>query len=55
MWSAGMYVAQDGIKISGRYINKLRYADDITIMEESEEELKTFLMKMKEEHEKDWL
>ena len=43
------------IKIAGRNINNLRYADDITLMAESEEELKTFLMKMKEEHEKDWL
>ena len=55
MWSAGLYEAQAGIKITGRYINNLRYADDITLMAESEEELKTFLMKMKEENEKDWL
>ena len=44
--------AQAGIKISGRNINNLRYADDTTLMAESEEELKSFLMKMKEESEK---
>ena len=44
--------AQDGIKISGRNINNLRYADDPTLMAESEEELKSLLMKMKEESEK---
>ena len=44
--------AQAGIKISGRNINKLRYADDITLMAESEEELKSFLMKVREESEK---
>ena len=44
--------AQAGIKISGRNINNLRYADDTTLMAESEEELKSLLMKVKEEHEK---
>ena len=44
--------AQAGIKIAGRNINNLRYADDTTLMAESEEELKSFLMKMKEESEK---
>ena len=44
--------AQAGIKISGRNINNLRYADDITLMAESEEELKSLLMKVKEESEK---
>ena len=44
-----MYEAQAGIKIAGRNIHKLRYADDTTIMAESEEELKSFLMKVKEQ------
>ena len=44
--------AQTGIKIAGRNINNLRYADDTTLMAESEEELKSFLMKVKEEKEK---
>jgi len=44
--------AQAGIKIAGRTINNLRYADDITLMAESEEELKSLLMKMKKESEK---
>ena len=44
--------AQTGIKIAGRNINNLRYADDVTLMAESEEELKSFLMKVKEENEK---
>ena len=43
---------QDGIKIAGRNINNLRYADDTTLMAESEEELKSLLMKVKEESEK---
>ena len=47
--------AQAGIKISGRNINNLRYADDITLMAESEEELKSLLMKVKAESEKSWL
>ena len=47
--------AQAGIKIAGRNINNLRYADDTNIMAESEEELKSLLMKVKEESEKNWL
>ena len=50
--NAGLGEAQAGIKISGRNINNLRYADDTTIMAESEEELKSLLMKVKEESEK---
>ena len=50
--NAGQDEAQAGIKIAGRNINNLRYADDATLMTESEEELKSFLMKMKEESEK---
>ena len=49
MRNAGLDEAQAGIKISGRNINILRYADDTTLMAESEEELKTLLMKVKEE------
>ena len=49
MWNAGLDEAQAGIKITGRNINNLRYADDTTLMAESEEELKSFLMKVKEE------
>ena len=52
MWNAGLDEAQAGIKISGRNINNLRYADDTSLMEESEEELKCLLMKVKEENEK---
>ena len=52
MWNAGLDEAQAGIKIARRNINNLRYADDITIMAESEEEPKSFLMKVKEESEK---
>ena len=52
MQNAGMDEAQAGIKIAGRNINNLRYADDNTLMAESEEELKSLLMKMKEESEK---
>ena len=48
----GLEEAQAGIKIAGRNINNLRYADDTTLMEESEEELKGLLMKVKEESEK---
>ena len=55
MWNAGLDEAQAGIKISGRNINNLRYADDTTLMAESEEELKSLLMKVKEESEKDCL
>ena len=50
-----MYEAQAGIKIAGRNINNLRYAYDTTLIAESEEELKSFLLKMKEKSEKDWL
>ena len=49
MRNAGLEETQAGIKIVGRNINNLRYADDITLMAESEEELKSFLMKVKEE------
>ena len=52
MWNARLYEAQAGIKISGRSINNITYADDITLMAESEEELKSLLMKVKEESEK---
>ena len=52
MRNAGLNEAQAGIKISGRNINNLRYADDTTLMAESEEELKSLLMKVKEETEK---
>ena len=52
MRNAGIEEAQAGIKIAGRNINNLRYADDTTLTAESEEELKSFLMKVKEEHEK---
>ena len=53
--NAGLDEAQAGIKIFGRNINNLRYADDTTLMTESKEELKTHLMKMKEESEKSGL
>ena len=52
MKNAGLEETQDEIKISGRNINNLRYADDTTLMAESEEKLKSFLMKVKEESEK---
>ena len=52
MRNAGLEEAQAGIKISGRNINNLRYADDTTLMAASEEELKSLLMKVKEESEK---
>ena len=51
MRNAGLEEAQAGIKIARRNINNLRYADDTTLMAESEEELKSFLMKVKEENE----
>ena len=51
-WDPGLEEAQAGIKIAGRNINNLRYADDTTLMAESEEELKNLLMKLKEESEK---
>ena len=52
MWNARMDEAQAGIKIAGRNINKLKYTDDTTLMAESKEELKSLLIKVKEEHEK---
>ena len=52
MRKAGLEEAQAGIKIAGRYINNLRYADDTTLMAESKEELKSLLMKVEEESEK---
>ena len=52
MRNAGLDEAQAGIKIAGRDINNLRYVNDTTLMAESEEELKSFLMKVKEESEK---
>ena len=51
MRNAGLNEAQAGIKIAGRYIHNLRYADDITLMAESRKELKSLLMKVKEESE----
>ena len=51
MWNAGLDEAHAGIKITRRNINNLRYADDATLMAESEEELKSFLMKVEEESE----
>ena len=52
MWNVGLDEAQAGIKIAGRNINNLRYADDTTLMAESKEELKSLFMKVKEESEK---
>ena len=52
MWNAGLDEAQAGIKTAGRNINNLRYADDTTLMAQSEEELKSLLMEVKEESEK---
>ena len=52
MWNARLYETRAGIKTSGRNINNLRYADDTILMAESEEELKSHLMKLKEESEK---
>ena len=52
MWNARLEEAQAGIKIAGGNINNLRYADDTTLMAESEEELKSLFMKMKEASEK---
>ena len=54
MRNAGLNEAQAGIKIARRNINNLRYADDTTLMTESEEELKSLLMKLKEESENSW-
>ena len=55
MRNARLEKAQAGIKIAGRNINNLRYADDTTLMEESEEELKSLMMKVKEDSGKSWL
>ena len=52
MWNAGLDEAQAGIKIAGRNTNNLRYADDTTLIAESKEEVKSLLMKVKEESEK---
>ena len=52
MWNAGLDEVQAEIRIAGRNINNLRYADETTLIEESEEELKSLLMKVKEESEK---
>ena len=52
MWNAGLDVVQVGIRIAGRNISNLRYTDDTTLMAEIEEELKSLLMKLKEESEK---
>ena len=52
MWNAGLDEAQAGIKIAGRNINNLRYADDTTLVAQSEKELKSHLMKVKEKSEK---
>ena len=55
MRNTGLEEAQAGIKIPGRNINNLRYADDTTLMAETEEELKSLLMEVKEESKKSWL
>ena len=55
MWNASLDEAQAAVKFARRIINNLRYADDTTLMEESEEELKSLLMKVKGEREKDGL
>ena len=52
MWNARLDEAQAGIKVAGRNINSLRYADETTLMAESEEELKSLLLKVKEESKK---
>ena len=52
MWNTGLDEAQAGVKIAGRNVNNLKYADDTSLMAESEEELKSLLMKVKEESEK---
>ena len=52
MWNAGLDEAQAGIKIAGRNVNNLGYADDTTLMAESKEELRSLFMKVKEESEK---
>ena len=55
MRNAGLDEAQAGVKVAGRNTNNLRYADDTTLMAESEEELKSLLMKVKEKSGKSWL
>ena len=55
MWNAGLDESQAGRKIAGKNINKLRFADDSTLMAESEEELKSLLMRVKEQNKKSWL
>ena len=55
MWNSSLDESQAAVKIAGRNINNLRYADDTTLMAESEEELKSLLMKLKEESWKSWL
>ena len=55
MWNGGLDEAQTGIKTAWRNINNLRYADDTTLMAESEEELKSLLIKVKEQSGKSWL
>ena len=55
MWNAGLDEAQARIKIAGRNINNLRYADDTTLKAEIKEELKSLLIKVKEESEKSWI
>ena len=55
MWNAGLDESQAGIKITGRNINNLTYADDTTLMAESEEDLKSLLMRVKEESERSGL
>ena len=55
MWNVGLKEAQAGIKIAGRNIKNLRYADNTTLMAESKEELKSLLIKVQEESEKNWL
>ena len=55
MRNAGLEEAQAGIKITGRNLNNLRYANDTTLMAESKEELKSLLMKVKKESENSWL
>ena len=55
VWNAGLEEVQAIIKIAGRNINNPRYSDDTTLMAESEEELKSLLVKVKEESEKSWL
>ena len=55
MWNAGLDEAQAGIKTAGRNTNNLRYSDDTTLMAENVEELKSLLMRVKEESEKCWL